>query len=70
LRAAARARLLHTARLRQPPTMRGHFRITAWIGAHMVRWGCKLQSSDATPSPGRSHAAGQSPDTASPAWYG
>ena len=49
LREAEQERLIRAAGLRSPVNWRLHRKVAEWIGAQMVRWGCKLQRYGTTP---------------------
>ena len=51
LREAEQERLIRDAGLRHSDNWRLHRKVAEWIGAQMVRWGCKLQRYSATPPP-------------------
>ena len=51
LQEAEQERLIRAAGLRSPVNWRLHRKVAEWIGAQMVRWGCKLQRYSATPPP-------------------
>ena len=58
LREAEHERLIRSAGLRHSGNWRLHRKLADWIGAQMVRWGCKLQRYGATPSPSCPQVAG------------
>ena len=50
LRELEHERLIRAAGRRQPGNWKLRRKVAGWIGAQMVRWGCKLQSYGTAPS--------------------
>lgn len=58
LREIEHDRLIRSAGLQHPGKWRPRQKVADWVGAQMVRWGCKLQRYGATPSPSCPQVAG------------